>query len=576
MMINKRLLNLCEDSMKNIKLTVLVNWISIVCNIIIVLSIGKIIDLFMEEQSISMGYVLVIGVFLVIRVIANFMYGHFSHKASANAKTTLRDMIYEKLLKLGLNYNEVTSTSSIVQAAIEGVEQLEIYFGRYLPQLFYALLAPITLFVVISFISLKSAIVFILCVPLIPLSIIAIMKIAKRILRNYWNTYTNLGDTFLENLHGLTTLKVFHIDEMRHKKMNDEAEGFRKITMKVLAMQLNSITIMDLIAFGGAALGSIVALNELANGRINVGQAVVIILLSSEFFIPLRLLGSYFHVAMNGMAASEKIFKLIDSKERVKDIKATSKDLEDLTIKVENINFSYDGEREVIKNVSMSFPKGSFRAIVGQSGSGKSTMATLLLNNHKVNKGKILFNNINIDDIKFDDIYERINLISTNSYIFNGTILDNLLIGKKDATKQEIEKALDLANLKEFVDTLENGINTKTGEGGSLLSGGQKQRLALARAILSNREVMIFDEATSNVDVESEEMIWDSINKLAKEKTVIVISHRLANVVNADKIYVMDKGELIEEGTHEELMKRNNKYFEMIKSQEELEGKKVG
>ena len=576
MMINKRLLNLCEDSMKNIKLTVLVNWISIVCNIIIVLSIGKIINLFMEKQPISMGYVLIIGVLLVVRIIANFMYGHFSHKASANAKTTLRDMIYEKLLKLGLNYNEVTSTSSIVQAAIEGVEQLEIYFGRYLPQLFYALLAPITLFVVISFISLKSAIVFILCVPLIPLSIIAIMKIAKRILRNYWNTYTNLGDTFLENLHGLTTLKVFHIDEMRHKKMNDEAEGFRKITMKVLAMQLNSITIMDLIAFGGAALGSIVALNELANGRINVGQAVVIILLSSEFFIPLRLLGSYFHVAMNGMAASEKIFKLIDSKERVKDIKASSKDLEDLIIKVENINFSYDGEREVIKNVSMSFPKGSFRAIVGQSGSGKSTMATLLLNNHKVNKGKILFNNINIDDIKFDDIYERINLISTNSYIFNGTILDNLLIGKKDATKQEIEKALDLANLKEFVDTLENGINTKTGEGGSLLSGGQKQRLALARAILSNREVMIFDEATSNVDVESEEMIWDSINKLAKEKTVIVISHRLANVVNADKIYVMDKGELIEEGTHEELMKRNNKYFEMIKSQEELEGKKVG
>ncbi|OPF54478.1 cysteine ABC transporter ATP-binding protein [Clostridium baratii] len=588
MMINKRLINLCKESKKYIGLTVFSNWVVLLCNLIMILLIGKIINKvyyniealkgvgFKEFIRNDIGtYLLIFLGLLIVRFTFNVLYGYFSNKSSDVVKVKLRDMIYEKLLNLGLDYNKNLSTSSIVQSAIEGVEALEIYFGKYLSQLFYSLLAPITLFFVISFISFKAAVVFILCVPLIPISIIAIMKFAKRLLKNYWNNYSNLGETFLENLQGLTTLKVFNIDEIRHKKMNEEAEGFRKITMKVLSMQLNSITVMDLIAFGGAALGSIVSLVAFKNGQINLGQTIIIILLSSEFFIPLRLLGSFFHVAMNGVAASDKIFELLDSKERKKNTIEDTSDLDKININLNDVTFSYDNKRDVLKNISLNIKNKGFTAIVGRSGSGKSTIANLLLNTYEVNKGEIMFNNTNLNNISFDDIYEKIMLINTNSYIFNGTILDNLKIAKEDLTDNEIQYALELSNLKSFVDGLKDGINTKVGEGGSLLSGGQKQRLALARAVLSNREIYIFDEATSNVDVESEEIILDAINKLAKEKTVIVISHRLANVKNADVIYVLDNGEIVESGNHVELIKKENHYFNMIKEQEFLERREV-
>lgn len=588
MMINKRLINLCSESKKYIGLTVLSSWITTICNLVMILLIGKIINIVFynfnsleglsfkeflgKEISLYLGIFIIL---LIVRFSSNILYGYFSNKSSEVVKVKLRDKIYEKLLKLGLDYNKELSTSSIVQSAIEGVEALEIYFGKYLSQLFYSLLAPITLFFVISFISLKAAIIFILCVPLIPLSIIAIMKFAKKLLKNYWNNYSNLGETFLDNLQGLTTLKVFNIDEERHKKMNEEAEGFRKITMKVLSMQLNSITVMDLIAFGGAAFGSIVALYAFKNGEINLGQTIVIILLSSEFFIPLRLLGSFFHVAMNGVAASDRIFKLLDSEERIKNINDESKNLDNINIEIDNVTFSYNGERDILKNVSLNIKNKGFTAIVGKSGSGKSTIASLLLNTYEVNKGKILFNNVDINNIAFDDIYEKIILISTNSYIFNGSILDNLKVAKEDLSDNEIQYALEISNLKGFVQGLKDGINTKVGEGGSLLSGGQKQRLALARAVLANREIYIFDEATSNVDVESEEIIWNAINKLAKEKTVIVISHRLANVKNADIIYLLEEGEVLEKGNHKELINKKDKYYKMIKEQELLERREV-
>lgn len=588
MMINKRLINLCKESKKYIGLTVFSNWVVLLCNLIMILLIGKIINKvyyniealkgvrFKEFIRNDIGtYLLIFIGLLIVRFTFNVLYGYFSNKSSDVVKVKLRDMIYEKLLNLGLDYNKNLSTSSIVQSAIEGVEALEIYFGKYLSQLFYSLLAPITLFFVISFISFKAAVVFILCVPLIPISIIAIMKFAKRLLKNYWNNYSNLGETFLENLQGLTTLKVFNIDEIRHEKMNEEAESFRKITMKVLSMQLNSITVMDLIAFGGAALGSIVSLIAFKNGQINLGQTIIIILLSSEFFIPLRLLGSFFHVAMNGVAASDKIFQLLDSKEREKNIVEDTSDLDKININLNDVTFSYDNKRDVLKNISLNIKNKGFTAIVGRSGSGKSTIANLLLNTYEVNKGEIMLNDTNLNNISFDNIYEKIMLINTNSYIFNGTILDNLKIAKENLTDNEIQYALELSNLKSFVDGLEDGINTKVGEGGSLLSGGQKQRLALARAVLSNREIYIFDEATSNVDVESEEIILDAINKLAKEKTVIVISHRLANVKNADVIYVLDNGEIVESGSHVELINKGNHYFNMIKEQEFLERREV-
>ena len=594
MMINKRLIKLCEDSKKYIALTVLASWISIICNILIILLIGQFINTvykvrefivnldidnvttllsFKVSENLSLGTtIMIIAILLGIRYFSNIMYGKFSYLASANARVTIRELIYKKLLKLGVGYNKVQSTSTIVQMTVEGVEALEIYFGKYLPQFFYSMLAPITLFIFISFISFKSAIVFILCVPLIPLSIIAIMKIAKKILKEYWNSYTDLGDTFLENLQGLTTLKVFDLDELRHKKMNEEAETFRKITMKVLSMQLNSINVMDLIAFGGAAFGTVVALVEFKNGNISVGNLFVIILLSSEFFIPLRLLGSYFHIAMNGMAACDKIFFLLDAKEREKDIEEISaSQLDNISVSLENVSFSYDGERTVVDNVNITVPNKGLVAIVGESGSGKSTIASLIMNTNSVSNGVIKINGINIDNISLDNIYNKISLVSTNSYIFNGSILDNLLMGKYDATKSEIKDALKKARLYDFVKSLDDGLNTNVGEGGSSLSGGQKQRLALARAILGNREMIIFDEATSNIDIESEEAIWESIYELSKDKTILVISHRLANVIDADNIYVMKNGKIVEKGNHNELFDLKGEYFTMISKQNQLE-----
>lgn len=594
MMINKRLIGICSESKKYIALTVLTSWISIVCNILIILMVGQFINKvytvrgllvnleidklstllkFKVSENLSLaGTIAIIAVLLIIRYFSNIMYGKLSYLASASVRVNLRELIYKKLLKLGVGYNKVQSTSTIVQMTVEGVEALEIYFGRYLPQFFYSMLAPITLFVFISFISIKSAVVFIVCVPLIPLSIIAIMKIAKKILKEYWNSYANLGDTFLENLQGLTTLKVFDIDEERHRKMNEEAEGFRKITMKVLSMQLNSINIMDLIAFGGAALGTIVALIEFKNGNLSVGNLFVIILLSSEFFIPLRLLGSYFHIAMNGMAACDKIFYLLDAEEKEKDIcDDSASKLNNISVSLENVKFSYDGERTVVDNVNMDIPNKGLVAIVGESGSGKSTIASLIMNTNSVTHGAIKLNGINIENIALDDIYNKISLVSTNSYIFNGSIMDNLLMGKYDATKSEINDALKKARLHDFVQSLRDGLNTNVGEGGSSLSGGQKQRLALARAILGNREMIIFDEATSNIDIESEEAIWESIYELSKDKTILVISHRLANVVDADNIYVMKDGKIVENGNHDELINIKGEYFSMVNKQNQLE-----
>lgn len=593
MMINKRLINICEDSKKYIGLTVFVSWVSIVCNILIVLLVGQFINKVYLGQTIQIGNegvipmlsefmvterislltaIILILILLVVRYTSNVYYGKFSYLASANARVTLRELIYKKLLKLGAGYSNVESTSAVVQATVEGVEALEVYFGKYLPQFFYSMLAPITLFVVLSFISFKAAIVFMLCVPLIPASIIAIMKIAKKILKEYWNNYANLGDTFLENLQGLTTLKVFNRDEERHIQMNDEAEKFRKITMKVLSMQLNSINVMDLIAFGGAALGTIVALYEFKNGEMLVGSLLIIILLSSEFFIPLRLLGSFFHIAMNGMAASDRIFELLDAEEREKAVvDVVDNKLSDISVKLHDVNFSYDGERQVLKKVNMDITSGGLVAIVGESGSGKSTVASLILNGHSATTGEIRFNGINVENISLDDIYSRIALVSTNSYIFNGTILDNLLMGNKNASNEEIENALKTARLYEFVCSLKDGLDTKVGENGSMLSGGQKQRLALARVILANREMIIFDEATSNIDVESEEDIWKAIYELSETKTILVISHRLANVKDAKEIYVMKHGVVVERGNHEELMTKQGEYCNMINNQDELE-----
>ena len=574
-MFNKRLLSICDSSKKWIGLTVLMNWISIICNIALILFIGTTVDKLMNG-NLNLN-VISISLFIIamlsIRFVANFMSTKFSLHSSSEVKKTLRSTIYEKLLSLGVNYTDAISTSSTVQIAVDGVEQLEIYFGRFMPQLFYSLLAPLTLFAVMSFISFKTAIVLLICVPLIPMTIMAVMKIAKKLLSKYWGVYTDLGDSFLENLQGLTTLKIFDIDEDKNKEMNDNAEHFRKITMKVLSMQLNSITIMDLIAFGGSAIGILIAIAEFRAGLLTAGQVLIIILLSAEFFIPMRLLGSFFHVAMNGISASERMFKLLDTEvEEIKDLdEAKLTNLNNINIELRNVDFSYDKERKVLENINIEMKNNKMIALVGESGCGKSTITNLLLKQNKVDSGEILLNGINLNEIPFDVLTKKVGFINHSAYIFNGSIEDNIRMGKNDASYDEIYDALKKANLYEFVMNLPQKLNTNVGEGGSLLSGGQKQRLALARTIITDPEIYIFDEATSNIDVESEEKVWESIYKLAKNKTVIVISHRLANVKNADAIYVLDKGHIVEHGKHKELMMTKNKYYELVTHQQNLE-----
>ena len=574
-MFNKRLLSICDSSKKWIGLTVLMNWISIICNIALILFIGTTVDKLMNG-NLNLNVIstsLFIIAMLSIRFVANFMSTKFSLHSSSEVKKTLRSTIYEKLLSLGVNYTDAISTSSTVQIAVDGVEQLEIYFGRFMPQLFYSLLAPLTLFAVMSFISFKTAIVLLICVPLIPMTIMAVMKIAKKLLSKYWGVYTDLGDSFLENLQGLTTLKIFDIDEDKNKEMNDNAEHFRKITMKVLSMQLNSITIMDLIAFGGSAIGILIAIAEFRAGLLTAGQVLIIILLSAEFFIPMRLLGSFFHVAMNGISASERMFKLLDTEvEEIKDLdEAKLANLNNINIELRNVDFSYDKERKVLENINIEMKNNKMIALVGESGCGKSTITNLLLKQNKVDSGEILLNGINLNEIPFDVLTKKVGFINHSAYIFNGSIEDNIRMGKNDASYDEIYDALKKANLYEFVMSLPEKLNTNVGEGGSLLSGGQKQRLALARTIITDPEIYIFDEATSNIDVESEEKVWESIYKLSKNKTVIVISHRLANVKNADAIYVLDKGHIVEHGKHKELMMTKNKYYELVTHQVNLE-----
>ena len=574
-MVNKRLLSLCDDSKKWIAMTVLMNWISIICNIGIIVYIGNVVDKLVNNDfniNILTSAIFIIAM-LGIRFTCNFLSTKFSSNSSTEVRKGLRAKIYRKLLDLGVNYKDTISTSSIVQISVDGVEALEIYFGRYLPQLFYSLLAPITLFFVVAPISFKAAIVLLLCVPLIPVSIVAVMKFAKKLLGKYWGVYTNLGDSFLENLHGLTTLKIYDLDEEKNIEMNKDAEQFRKITMKVLSMQLNSINIMDLVAFGGSALGIIIAISQYSQGNITIGQVLIIILLSSEFFIPLRLLGSYFHVAMNGMAASDKIFNLLDADiEKLENLTKEEMDLlNDINIEIKNVDFSYDKERKVLENVNVSIPKGKMVALVGESGCGKSTITNLLLKQEKVDKGEITLNGINLNYIPFEVLTKKVGFINHSAYIFNGTIEDNLRMGKFDANEKELNEALKKANLYDFVQSLPEKLQTNVGEGGSLLSGGQKQRLALARTVITNPEIYIFDEATSNIDVESEEKIWKAIYEIAENKTVIVISHRLANVKNADSIYVLDKGNIVESGTHRDLMMYNKKYAELVNHQNNLE-----
>ena len=571
-MFDKRLTDLCPESKKYIAGNIILQWLELCMNAVMIGLIASGAEKLYRGELTPRGFapaLAIIAVTIVIRFFTSRYAVRMSYLASRTVKRKLRDLIYKKLLRLGMSYREKVTTAEIVQESVEGVDQLESYFGQYVPQFFYAFIAPLTLFVLfVAAGSLQTGLILLLCVPLIPGTIMMVQKIAKKILAKYWDQYTHLGSTFLENLQGMTTLKIYQADDYKHAQMNKESEHFRVVTMKVLTMQLNSIIIMDLLAYGGAAFGIILATRGFVTGQLNLAPCLFMILLSADFFLPMRKLGSYFHVAMNGMAASDRIFKFLEIEEPEKKTVQLPKDGGNFLLK--SVSFSYDGSREVLHRVNMQIPQNSFVGIVGESGSGKSTIASLLTGRNTTENGTIMIGPDRLFECSEESLMRGITYIGSSSYLFKGTVRDNLAMGDPEADDEGMWQVLKACRLDEFLRGNE-GLDTQLTENAGNLSGGQRQRLALARAMLHDSPVYIFDEATSNIDVESEEIIMNTIRLMKGKKTVILISHRLANTRDADRIFVIEEGKVAESGTHRELMKWGGAYSVLWRTQQKLE-----
>ncbi len=599
MMIDKRLLAMVPEAKRFIIGKTMSNWVSLLAGICLWFLAARLFENVLQSSLKPETAVFLFGgvaVCAAVRFALTRLSSSLTHRASSCVKTKLRGEVYEKLRRLGGRYSGAFATSEIVQLAGEGIEQLETYFGNYLPQFAYALLAPLTLLIVFLPLSPLTAVVLFVCVPLIPLAIVAVQRFAKKLLGKYWDAYANLGDSFLENLQGLTTLKVYGADERRHEEMNREAENFRVVTMKVLTMQLNSVTIMDFVAYGGTALGSIMCALSFAKGTVSFGNAIAMILLASEFFLAMRALGSYFHVAMNGVAASERLFRLLDLDEP----EDGGEEARPGDILVRNLSFAYDwnpegaatysgakqassqnpadeeSRRMALEGMNLSVSSGSFISVTGESGCGKSTLASLISGRLRNYQGSIVIGGrdgaggTQLRDISEKSLRRLITVVSSDSYIFAGTVRDTLSEGNHNASESEMYDALRRVKLYDFVMERE-GLDTEISERASNLSGGQRQRLALARALLRNSPVYIFDEATSNIDAESEMSIMQAIRSLKGSHTIILISHRLANVTDSDEIFFLRAGRLAEHGTHSELMAAGGGYAALFEAQNKLE-----
>ncbi len=575
-MIHKRLIALVPETRPYLIKKVMVSWLSLWAGILLWFSVARLLDgvrIHGVNVPAAVRTFLAAGLCLGVRFVCTRVAASCTHQASACVKSKLRALLYAKLRRLGGTYTDAFPTSEVVQLAGEGVEQLESYFGNYLPQIFYALLAPLTLLGVFLPLSPLTAVVLFLCVPLIPAAIVSVQKVAKRLLGKYWDAYADLGDSFLENLQGLTTLKVYGADEARHQAMNEEAETFRKVTMKVLTMQLNSVTIMDLVAYGGTALGSVLAARTFAMGRVSMGEALAMILLSSEFFLAMRALGSYFHVAMNGMAASERMFRLLDLPEPQEGEKGVGRG----GFQASRLGFSYEEGKPALLDVSVSIAPGSFVSVCGESGCGKSTLISLLSGDRQGYSGSLKIGGVELREVRREELRQQITVVPSNSYLFAGTVRDTLLEGDPNADEGTMREVLGRVNLLDFVEA-RGGLELALSERGSNLSGGQRQRLALARALLKDSPIYLFDEATSNIDAESEEDILKVIYALRGSHTVLMVSHRLLSGVKADEILYLEQGRLVQRGTHAALMASPGGYAALFRAQQRLEnlGRKEG
>ena len=571
-MINKKLLSFDPAAMRYVWRCVLCQWLSLLCNVAFVWALAGIVGGALGAGLAAGAWPAAFAVCMIsipLRIVCTTRASAMSDKASAGVKRTLRAKIYQKMLALGTNYSETVATSEAVMLASEGVEQIDTYFARYLPQLFYSLLAPLTLFVLLAPVHLRSALVLLVCVPLIPMSIVAVQKFAKKLLDKYWGEYTSLGDDFLENIQGLTTLKIYGADGWKHEQMNEHAERFRKITMRVLTMQLNSVTLMDLLAYGGAALGIISAVAAFAAGQLGLAGSLAIVLLAADFFLPLRLLGSYFHIAMNGAASAEKIFKLLAAPEQP-DGTRNLPQAEGVAMQVEHLNFAYQPERPILQDVNLNVLAGSFTALVGESGCGKSTVAGILAGSLTPGSGRVTANGMPVTQLTRAARMQAMTLVPHDAKLFKGTVETNMRRAAPNASEPDLWAALEEVNLAAFCRE-QQGLQTPVTENGANLSGGQRQRLGLARALLHNSPVYLFDEATSNIDAESEDDIMSAIRAMRGKRTVILISHRLANVMDCDTIYTFAAGHVVEQGSHAQLLAAGGEYSRLYNAQRALE-----
>ena len=571
-MIDKKLLALLGHNKKYIFYAVGLMIVGLFANLAITASICYAIQYAAEYTSSgsnAQGFILpavIVIIAMAIRYVTSRSIGDLKDTLGRNVKKDLRQKIYDKIIKLGVRTTDNMSMAGLTQLSMEGVEQLDLYYSAYIPQFFYAMIAPIILFIVTVRINWAVALVLLACVPLIPMSIIAVSRYAKKIFAKYWGKYTSMGDSFLDSVQGLKELKIFQADAAQNIKMNETSEEFRKITMKVLVMQLASTTIMDMVAYGGAGLGIALTIHAVVNGSLSAYAALFLILVAVDFFLPLRAFGSAFHIAMNGASAGNKILSLLAQPDPV----WGSETVDSTEITVKDVTFSYDGKRDVLKHASMNFDSTGMHAIVGESGSGKSTIVNLLLGAYHPQQGSILVGDKLLEILSRDAYYSHISVVSYNTYIFNETIRQNFALAKANVTDEEIYNALKKVNLYDFI--IDNGgLDKVITEDAANISGGQKQRLALAINLVANKDIYIFDEATSNIDIESEAIIMNNIKELSKEKAVIVISHRLANVIAADTIYYIEDGEVKEHGTHEELMSMHEGYAKLYTTQKNLE-----
>ena len=571
-MIDKKLLALLGHNKKYIFYAVGLMIVGLFANLAITASICYAIQYAAEYTSSgsnAQGFILpavIVIIAMAIRYVTSRSIGDLKDTLGRNVKKDLRQKIYDKIIKLGVRTTDNMSMAGLTQLSMEGVEQLDLYYSAYIPQFFYAMIAPIILFIVTVRINWAVALVLLACIPLIPMSIIAVSRYAKKIFAKYWGKYTSMGDSFLDSVQGLKELKIFQADAAQNIKMNETSEEFRKITMKVLVMQLASTTIMDVVAYGGAGLGIALTIHAVVNGSLSAYAALFLILVAVDFFLPLRAFGSAFHIAMNGASAGNKILSLLAQPDPV----WGSETVDGTDITVKDVTFSYDGTRDVLKHASMNFGSTGMCAIVGESGSGKSTVVNLLLGAYHPQQGSILVGNKPLETLSRESYYSHISVVSYNTYIFNETIRQNFMLAKDNVTDEEIYSALKKVNLYDFI--IDNGgLDKVITEDAANISGGQKQRLALAINLVANKDVYIFDEATSNIDIESEAIIMNNIKELSKEKSVIVISHRLANIIAADTIYYIEDGEVKENGTHNELMNMHEGYAKLYTTQKKLE-----